>query len=195
MGCGRKADATKTIQVFGDSNARGESSVDPLEPNGVTTGFAVPLAKALAMNLDNRALGGSEIRDQAVKVETYGKTYTDIKLIMAGYNDAYFQTTVDDYKTLLYQMIVTMASHSRLVVVVTTTQYSPNSKMGPSNPYAIVYRNADIEVVRSFNNPNVQLIDVYYRWNPDPSKFVPDTVHYNKTGSAELVELIMGEIR
>lgn len=182
------------IQIFGDSNGQGFTSCDTSETSGVTTGYALPLARKIDMTLDNKAIGGSEIVSQHSQVLKYGQRYTDIKIIHAGHNDVYFKTELSKYKNLLRESIEIMSQNARLVVVGTTTKYTAISGMGPSNPLTLDYRNATVEVVDELALPNVVLVDIYNMFSPDLDKYVKDAIHYNKKGSDEISDIFLQTI-
>lgn len=180
------------LQVFGDSLAAGFSSCDPSAPNDLATGYAVPLAKDLNMTLDDRAIGGTESGNQLLQIETYGQRYTPIKMLMSGYNDAYYQTDIDVYKYNIALSIQIMAANADLVIIGTTPQpYIGDVRSGGVNMYAQAIR----DVVAALSLSNVKLVDVNILFPFDPSNFDPDHVHFNSKGSAQLDALFLTAIQ
>lgn len=174
------------LQAFGDSLAMGFTSCDPSAFDHISTGFVVPLAQALNMPLDNRAIGGTESGNQLLQIQIYGQRHTAVKILMSGYNDAYFATDMNTYKSNLTQSIQIMAANADLVVIGTTPKtYAGDVREATIDNYAQAVR----DVVASLNLPNVKLLDVNQLFAYDPSNFNPDHVHFNTQGSAILSNL------
>lgn len=179
----------RDVQVFGDSHARGFSFCDPTAPYGVGTGYATVLAEMLQRPLDNRALGGSEISDQLEKVKTYGVRYTDLKVLMVGYNDAYFYTDYNVFKDKLKEVITIMSANAGKVIIGT----SPNYYRGQLRNTQ-VYAQMTEDVVAELGLSNVVLVDVNTAFGAYDDQFAPDLIHFNAEGSQALADLFLMRI-
>jgi lysophospholipase L1-like esterase len=179
------------LQVFGDSHAAGYSSCDSLEADKVTKGFAVKLAQRLNVTLDNRAVGGSTLAMQAARIQQYATRYTTYKLLMAGFNDAYYDVAIDTFKGQLRASITTMASHADQVIIATPPHYYAGYSRFNLDTLIPLYRDAVIEVVAELNLSNVTLVDVTPAFHVDSSVVVSDNVHFNAKGSAILADMFL----
>lgn len=176
------------LQVFGDSLARGFSSCDPSANEEITTGFALPLSLLINRPLDNRAIGGTESGNQLVQIQTYGHRHTAIKLLMTGYNDAYFATDIITYKSNLLQSIQIMVANANLVIIGTSPNYYPDKIWSYWRDVA-PYVQAAKEVVNDLNYPNLILVDVNQQFDAGTTTFCPDHVHFNSEGSNKIAEI------
>lgn len=197
--CPQDQSLTKTLVVFGDSQAQGMASAQ----NGCYSSFAYMSAKDDGFYLDNQAKGGSTLLaagpfgpSQHDMIYSYKFTGEETILWVVGFNDVvYNQLDPDKLATFEADFQTTLAyltAHAKKVYIGTVwvqPSYLPNfGSADAANLYAQTVRDLVAQ------NSTANLIDVNAQFHPLQSDIQSDLVHLNQSGQQKLTDIIQPNI-
>lgn len=167
------------LVAFGDSITEGIGTSSP------DRAYAAIVARSLGYTLDNRAVGGSRIAEQAAHIRAAALRSTDVVLWLTGYNDMRGGTPVAEYAAALAEAL-TLLRPATLIVggCLPMTEagyraYGPRWSHG-SDATAAAYRG----VLRALW-PAARAVEGY-----DPTNN-SDLVHPNDAGHAQIAAALL----
>lgn len=184
------------VQTSGRLVAFGDSITYGLGASAPECGYARMVATGVGMALDNRAVSGSHLAEQARQIAETALTPADQAIWLVGYNDMRAGVPLDVFRLGLDAALADLAGRAAGVWLGNCLRMTSEGYREPHGPYgsdaAVAAFNEVIAAAAAAAGPRVVLVDASRAYQPE--HVTADLVHPNDDGHREIAGAFLGAV-